>query len=265
MIQRRSFITLLGGAAATWPMAARGQQPAMPVIGFLRSTAAASSAQFVSAFRQGLKEAGFVDGENVAIDYRWGDDQLDRLPGLAVDLVRRRPAVIIGNILATQATTGRRGRETRTGTPRRQHDRLADQRSRHGGRRAKVTLVNLRAGQDSGFFFLQPTVDALTYAGDDGIDVVNMSYFIDPWLFNCRSNPATRRRADGAADDRRGDATRARLRAPARRHLDRRGGERAHDLAQVSSDETSPDFPPGRSTPAPSTTTASCCRSRATT
>ena len=77
-----------------------------------------------------------------------------------------------------------------------------------------VTLVNLRAGQDSGYFFVQPSVDALTYAGDHGIDVVNMSYFIDPWLFNCRQQP---RRlaggADGAADDHRGDAAGARLRA----------------------------------------------------
>ncbi len=93
-----------------------------------------------------------------------------------------------------------------------------------------VTLVNLRAGQDSGFFFLQPSVDALTYAGDHGIDVVNMSYFIDPWLFNCRRQPGRLAgRAGRAADDHRGDATGARLRAPARRHADRRRGERAHE------------------------------------
>ena len=103
-LKRRELITLLGGAAAVWPLAARAQQPAMPVIGFFRSSSAASSARFVGAFRQGLEGAGFVEGQNVAIDYRWGDDELDRLPSLAVDLIRRRPAIIVGNILAMQAS-----------------------------------------------------------------------------------------------------------------------------------------------------------------
>jgi putative tryptophan/tyrosine transport system substrate-binding protein len=101
-MKRRDFITLLGGASV-WPLAAHAQQPAMPVIGFLRSTTEAGSAQLVAALRQGLKEAGFVEGQDVAIDFRWGDDQPDRLPGLAADLVRRQPAVIIGNVLATRA------------------------------------------------------------------------------------------------------------------------------------------------------------------
>ena len=93
----------------------------------------------------------------------------------------------------------------------------------------KTDLVNLRAGQDSGYFFLLPTVNALTYAGDHGIDVVNMSFYIDPWLFNCASNPAdSPERAAGAAHDRAGDQPGARLRAPARRHADRRGGQREH-------------------------------------
>jgi len=97
------FITLLGGAAA-WPLAARAQQATTPVIGFLRSTSAGSSAQLVAAFRQGLKEAGFAEGQNFAVDFRWGDDHPDRLPELASDLVRRQAAVIIGNALATRAT-----------------------------------------------------------------------------------------------------------------------------------------------------------------
>ena len=102
-MQRRHFITLLGGTAVGWPLAARAQQSAMPVIAFLRSASAAGSEHLVAAFEQGLKEAGFVHGQNIAIDYRWGNDQLDRLPELAADLIRRQPAVIIGNILTTRA------------------------------------------------------------------------------------------------------------------------------------------------------------------
>jgi putative ABC transport system substrate-binding protein len=96
-MKRREFITLVGGAAAAWPMVARAQQAAMPVVGFIRSTSLADSTHLVTAFRQGLKETGSVEGHNVAIEFRWADNQVNRLPGLVADLLQRPTAVIVAN------------------------------------------------------------------------------------------------------------------------------------------------------------------------
>src|SRR5262249_62336946 len=102
-MRRRDFLKVIAGSVAAWPLAARAQQPATRVVGLLRSTPAAPFAHLVEALRQGLSDEGFIEGRNVAIEQRYADNHLDRLPGLAAELVRQQVSVIVGNVVAADA------------------------------------------------------------------------------------------------------------------------------------------------------------------
>ena len=112
-MRRREFISLLGGAAAAWPLAARAQQPAMPVIGFLHVASPGAYVHVVAGLHRGLAEADFVEGRNVTVEYRWGEGELDRMPSLLADLLRNQVSLIVASLQGAQGSQERRCDDTR--------------------------------------------------------------------------------------------------------------------------------------------------------
>jgi putative ABC transport system substrate-binding protein len=139
-MRRREFIALLGGVA-TWPLAARAQQSVMPVIGFLGAVSPDGYSERVRGFRQGLKDTGYVEGENVAIEYRWAENQFDRLPALVANLISRKVAVVVGNHNAALAAKSATITVVTGADPVR--DGLVASLNRPGGNLTGVTLLSV--------------------------------------------------------------------------------------------------------------------------
>jgi hypothetical protein len=158
-MRRRNVLTAFGSLAIAWPLAARAQQPALPVIGYLNSGTSASNANNVAAFRRGLKEAGLVEGQHIAIAFRWAENRPDLLPALAADLIHRPVAMIVGNTLAAlRAKADRLHDRERPGPRRPRREPRPAGRQRHGR-----GLPQRRAGDEA----IAATTPARTQCGDN--------------------------------------------------------------------------------------------------
>jgi putative tryptophan/tyrosine transport system substrate-binding protein len=160
-VKRRELMSLLGGAAAGWPLAAQAQHPAIPVVGYLNFGSPEASANLTTAFRKGLSEAGFVEGQNVAIEYRWARNDAERLPELATDLVRRRAAVIVTPASAA-ATLAVKAVTATIPIVFRRHSTDAARHCRRGDRVKRREFITLLGGAAAAWPLAAPNIQKKT-------------------------------------------------------------------------------------------------------